>query len=69
MPVQQPHKSPNWSPKTPKSVQNEVQTGTQNHKIHEKVKKVKSNENINIYNINQRLGHQKSGHFQFKSQQ
>ena len=44
MPVQQPQKSQKWCTKTPKSVQNEVQTSTWNHQIHEKVKKVKSNE-------------------------
>ena len=56
MPVQQPQKSQKWCLKTPKSVQNEVQTATWNHQIQEKVKKAKSNENISIYHIKWEVG-------------
>ncbi|MEC8568404.1 MAG: hypothetical protein VXY56_09010, partial [Pseudomonadota bacterium] len=37
--LQYTQKSPNWSPKTSRSVQNEVQIGAKNHQIHEKIKK------------------------------
>ena len=67
MHIQYTKKSLKWCPKTSKSVQNEVQTGTWNHQIHEKVKKVKSNENITIYYTFDRLGHQKSADFPFKN--
>ena len=69
MHIQYTKKSLKWSPKTFKSVQNEVQTGTWNHQIHEKVKKVKSNENHNIYNVFERLGHHESANFPIKNHQ
>ena len=40
---------------------NELQRGAWNHQIHEKHEKVKSNENIDIYTIFERL--EKSSHF------
>ena len=48
-------------------VQNEVQTGTWNHQVHEKVKKMKYNENTFIYNTFDRLGHHKSADVPFKN--
>ena len=57
------------SKKTANSFQNEVQTGTWNHQIHEKVKNMKSHENTSIYNTFDRLGHQKSADFQLKNHQ
>ena len=64
-----PKKSLKLLPKTSKSHQNDVQTGTWNHQIHEKVKKVKSNENMTIYYTFEGLGHQNSPEFPFKNQQ
>ena len=69
MPVQQPHKSPNWCPKALQSDQNKLQTGARNHQNQENVKKVKSNENQCIYNVFERLGQQKSMIFPIKSHQ
>ena len=56
-------------PKISNSDQNEVQTGTINHQNPQKVKKVKSNEHINICNTFERLGHQNSREFPFKNHQ
>ena len=63
MHIQYTKKSLKWCPKTSKSVQNEVQTGTWNHQIHEKVKHMKSNENQSIYNVFERLGRHESANF------
>ena len=62
-------KSPKWSPKTSKCLKNEVQTGTWNHQIHEKVKNMKSNENHSIYSVFERLGHHESANFPIKNHQ
>ena len=48
---------------------NELQRGAWNHRIHEKHEKEKSDENINIYNIFERLEHQKPLHVPLKSHQ
>ena len=45
MPVQWPHKSSNWCPKTLQSDQNDVQTATWSRSNQQKVRKLKSNEN------------------------
>ena len=48
---------------------NEVPRDAWNHRNHEKVRKVKSNENHRIYNAFERLGHQKSADFPIKIHQ
>ena len=62
-------KSQKWSPKTPKSVQNEGPRGTWSHQNNKKVEKVKSHENMNIYYTFERLDHQKSQDFPIKIHQ
>ena len=69
MNFQYTNKSPKWSPKTSKSVQNEVPRGTWSHQNNEKVEKVKSHENISIYCTFERLDHQKSQDFPIKINQ
>ena len=69
MHIQYTRKSQKWSPKTSESHQNEVPRGTQSRQNHENSEKVKSNENINIYNTFEGLGHQNSQEFPFKNQQ
>ena len=70
MHIQYTRKSQKWSPKTSQSHQNEVPRGTQSRQNNENSeKKVTSNENINIYNTFEGLGHQNSQEFPFKNQQ
>ena len=56
---QYPQKSSKWCLETSKDLQNEVSRGAWNHQNHEKIRKVKSNENHCIYYVFERLGHQK----------
>ena len=69
MHIQYTRISQKWSPKTSQSHQNEVPRGTQSRQNNENSEKVKSNENINIYNTFEGLGHQNSQEFPFKNQQ
>ena len=69
MSVQWPKKSPKWYPKPSKSHQNELQTGSWSHQNCGSPEKVKSHENVCIYHIFKRWGHQKSSDFQFKNHQ
>ena len=57
---QYPQKSSKWCLETSKDLQNEVPRGTWNHRNHQKIKKVKSNENHCFFYVFERLGHQKS---------
>ena len=69
MHIQYTRKSQKWSPKTSQSHQNEVPRGTQSRQNNENSEKVKSNENINIYNTLEGLGHQNSPEFPCRNQQ
>ena len=51
----------------PQNHKNEVPRGTQSHQNNEHSEKVKSNENINIYNTVEGLGHQNSAEVLFKN--
>ena len=62
-----PYKSLNWCSKTLQSDQNEVQTSTWSHSNQEITRKAKPNENLRIYNVFERLGHQNSAKFPIKS--
>ena len=51
----------------PQNHKNEVPRGTQSHQNNKHSEKVKSNENINIYNTVEGLGHQNSAEVLFKN--
>ena len=54
---------------TSKDLQNEVLRDAWDHQNHEKVRKVKSNENHSIYYVFESLGHQKSADFPITNHQ
>ena len=60
-------KSSKWCLETSKDLQNEVSKGAWNHQNQENIRKVKSKENNTIYNVFERLGHQKSTDFPIKN--
>ena len=64
---QYPQKSSKWCLETSKALQNEVSRAAWNHQNQENIRKVKSNENHAIYDVFERLGHQKSTDFPIKN--
>ena len=56
--LQYPPRSPNWCPRHPKIVKNDVKNHPRRHQIQQNVKKVKTHKTHRIYNVFSTLDHQ-----------